>query len=248
MTLDGPVTSISASDRRPSGRSLPRGNRCKLDGMPHRSYRPSSPLSDFIGDFWFYADYTPPHLEERILPSGTVELVLNLRDNEVRIYDRMRTRSVRALRRSDRLTAPTNRFFMVDTAEEASVVGVHFQAGRRVPLLRPAGERARQDARRPRDPVGTGGPSASRAAPGYDHADGYVSCRGSDAPRTAVGPLEIPRRRPLRPRRAQPLRLRDQACRREDRVQASHLPESQWRRNSHLYSHLCLLTRRGRAV
>jgi hypothetical protein len=26
------------------------------------------------------------------------------------------------------------------------------------------------------------------------------------------------------------------------------LPESQWRRNSHLYSHLCLLTRRGRAV
>jgi hypothetical protein len=44
--------------------------------MLYRSYRPSSPLADLIEDFWLYAEYTPPHLKERILPSGTVELVL----------------------------------------------------------------------------------------------------------------------------------------------------------------------------
>jgi hypothetical protein len=58
--------------------------------MLSRSYTPASPLADFIEDFWLYDDYRPPHLKERILPSGTTELVINLRDNELRIYDRVR--------------------------------------------------------------------------------------------------------------------------------------------------------------
>jgi hypothetical protein len=58
--------------------------------MVHRSCQPFSPLSDLVEDFWLYADYTPRHLNERILPSGTAELVLNLRDDERRIYDRVR--------------------------------------------------------------------------------------------------------------------------------------------------------------
>ena len=55
-----------------------------------RYYIPAAPLSDFIEDFWLYNDYRPAHLKERILPSGTTELVINLRDNELRVYDRVR--------------------------------------------------------------------------------------------------------------------------------------------------------------
>jgi len=60
----------------------------KLSGMLYRSYIPAAPLSDFIEDFWLYDNYRPVHLKERILPSGTTELVINLRDNELRVDER----------------------------------------------------------------------------------------------------------------------------------------------------------------
>ena len=55
--------------------------------MLRLSYAPVSPLLDFVEDFWLYDGYTQPHFKERILPSGTIELVINLRDDELRIYD-----------------------------------------------------------------------------------------------------------------------------------------------------------------
>jgi hypothetical protein len=54
--------------------------------MLFRSYKPSPPLSDFIETFWLYEGYDSPHFKERIFPSGTFELVFNLRHNELRIY------------------------------------------------------------------------------------------------------------------------------------------------------------------
>jgi len=54
--------------------------------MVFRSYRPSPPLSDFIENSWIYNGFESPVLRERIFPSGTFELVFNLRDDEIRIY------------------------------------------------------------------------------------------------------------------------------------------------------------------
>jgi hypothetical protein len=54
--------------------------------MLFRSYRPSPPLCDFIENFWIYKGFESPVLRERIFPSGTFELVFNLRDDEIRIY------------------------------------------------------------------------------------------------------------------------------------------------------------------
>jgi hypothetical protein len=45
--------------------------------MFYRSYTPGPPLGDFIGRFWLCSD-TPSHSRERMLPSGTIELVFNL--------------------------------------------------------------------------------------------------------------------------------------------------------------------------
>jgi hypothetical protein len=38
--------------------------------MLSRSYTPTSPLGDFIADFWRYADYRPAHLKERVANSA----------------------------------------------------------------------------------------------------------------------------------------------------------------------------------
>src|SRR5215469_10360173 len=55
--------------------------------MLYRSYKPPHPLGDFVDDLWLYDDYAQPHLKVWILPSGTIELVINLRENVFRIYD-----------------------------------------------------------------------------------------------------------------------------------------------------------------
>ncbi len=102
--------------------------------MLFRSYRPSPPLSDFIENFWMYNGYHSPHLKERILPSGTFELVFNLRDDELRIYKA--ALPDRCVRFSGAIVSgPYHGFFVTDAAEEASVMGVHFKQGGAFPFL-----------------------------------------------------------------------------------------------------------------
>ena len=104
--------------------------------MLYGAYSPASPLSELVEDFWLYDGYTPRHLKERILPSGTFELVINLRDDELRIYDRERIGVCE--RFSGAIVSGTyGRFFVIDTAEEASLLGVHFKPGGAFPFFGP---------------------------------------------------------------------------------------------------------------
>jgi hypothetical protein len=61
--------------------------------MRFRTYVPRAPLSESIEDFWLYQDYEGEHPHERILPSGTFEMVFNLREDELRIYMEPRLRA-----------------------------------------------------------------------------------------------------------------------------------------------------------
>jgi AraC-like DNA-binding protein len=109
--------------------------------MLFRHYFPKPPLSHFVEQFWFYDGFPPrAHKKERLMPDGSVELVINLREDESRIYDRQ------DLSKYDRLPGsivcgPHSRFFVIDTEEQASVVGVHFKPGGAFPFFRlPADE------------------------------------------------------------------------------------------------------------
>jgi len=99
--------------------------------MFYRSYIPGPPLDRFIECFWCLSD-APPHARERILPSGTLELVINLAEDEFRIYDpegRCRRFS------GAMISGAYRRFFVIDTREHASVVGVHFRPGGAAPFV-----------------------------------------------------------------------------------------------------------------
>jgi len=107
--------------------------------MRFRSHQPSCPLSDFVENFWLCDGYTPPHLRERILPTGTFELVFNLHDDELRVY------TARDPDRCYRLpgmvvAGPYGGYFVTDRAEDASVMGVHFKPGGAFPFLGPAAD------------------------------------------------------------------------------------------------------------
>jgi AraC-like DNA-binding protein len=101
--------------------------------MFYRSHTPAPPLHDFIERFWLCSD-APAHRRERILPSGTIELVVNLREDEIRIYDPAQPDRVRRL--SGAIVSGTyGSFFVIDTLQHASMLGVHFRPGGAVPFL-----------------------------------------------------------------------------------------------------------------
>ncbi len=96
-------------------------------------YRPSR-FSGFIEDFWLYDGYVAPSSRELILPSGTFELVLNLRADELRIYDARRLEQFRRFSGAI-VSGPYAGCFASDAADEVSVLGVHFKPGGAAPFL-----------------------------------------------------------------------------------------------------------------
>lgn len=109
--------------------------------MSYRFYKPAPPLDRFVDRLWSCADVTV-HPRERILPSGTTELVINLRENEIRGYhpsDRGRCRRLSGAV----VGGPYDSFVEMAPSPRASVIGVHFRPGGAFPFLGvPAGELA----------------------------------------------------------------------------------------------------------
>jgi AraC-like DNA-binding protein len=90
-------------------------------------HRPAPPLDECIDYLWSLRD-APPHPKERIVPSGTVELVVNLVEDEIRVYGEAESAS--AIRHPGSVVSGAfSRPFVIDTREHASIVGVHFKPG-----------------------------------------------------------------------------------------------------------------------
>jgi hypothetical protein len=87
--------------------------------MLFRSYVPQARLSAIIDDFWLYEDYAGAHAHERILPSGTFEMVFNLWEDELRIYGPSDQDVCRRFSGA-LISGPYARPFMSDTEEEAA--------------------------------------------------------------------------------------------------------------------------------
>src|SRR5262249_35797566 len=93
--------------------------------MKHVSIAPTPPLAEFIERFWYSSD-APPHQKVRIVPSGTMELVFNLDEDELGIYDTEQPGSYKSFSGAFFCGAYTRPLF-VDT--RAHVMGVHFKPG-----------------------------------------------------------------------------------------------------------------------
>jgi len=101
--------------------------------MLYLTHAPPPPLSSFIEYLWLLSD-VPSHSLECILPSGTLELVVNLHEDEIRIHHDLNAE--RCARFSGMVVSGAyGRYFVIDTAEHALTMGVHFRAGRAVPFL-----------------------------------------------------------------------------------------------------------------
>jgi AraC-like DNA-binding protein len=102
--------------------------------MISRTYIPPPPLSEFVALFWLYEGFVAPHAKERVLPTGTIELVINLRDDTLRVYDRHNHSQFQSFHGS-LLCGAHSEFFVIDTACQAAIMGVHFKPGGAFPFL-----------------------------------------------------------------------------------------------------------------
>ena len=115
-------------------------------------YKPKPPLSKFVDNFWLYEGYGPEQKGEghvgsvrsqeeegeRILPTGTLELAINLRQNELRFYDAERPENCSRLSGAI-VSGASGHGFTPDA--EAFIIGVHFKPGGAFPFLGlPAGD------------------------------------------------------------------------------------------------------------
>jgi AraC-like DNA-binding protein len=91
-------------------------------------HRPTPPLSDFVDNLWALGD-APRHTRERIVPSGTIELVINLREDVFRIYDADRPHDDGRRFHGAIVSGCYGESFAIDTRDHASVIGVHFRPG-----------------------------------------------------------------------------------------------------------------------
>jgi AraC-like DNA-binding protein len=103
-------------------------------------YKPKPPLSKFVDVFWLYEGHEAQHKTECILPTGTLELVINLRQNELRFYDAERPENCSRFSGAVVSGAHRSRF---EPTEETFIIGVHFKPGGAFPFLGlPAGDLA----------------------------------------------------------------------------------------------------------
>ena len=103
--------------------------------MRFSNYKPAGFLADFVDNFWLYEGYEAEHLNERILPTGTFELVINLREDELRIYSVAEQMDDCSYFSGAVVSGAYGKGFVTDTEEETFIIGVHFKPGGAAPFL-----------------------------------------------------------------------------------------------------------------
>ena len=97
-------------------------------------YSPGQPLNAFVECFWYFPAYVAGHQRERALPTGTIELVVNLGEGRMRILKDDQDVDGQHFDRSV-VCGPHSRYFVLDTSRSAPVVGIHFRPGGATPFF-----------------------------------------------------------------------------------------------------------------
>ena len=104
-------------------------------------HKPPPQLANFVECFWIHEGSVAGEATEQILPTGTFELVINLRDDDLRFHDSDRGR-VSRFSGAIISGAHSRRLAPADT-NAVSLIGIHFKPGGAFPFLaQPAGELA----------------------------------------------------------------------------------------------------------
>lgn len=96
--------------------------------MIYKIYQPRSPLSRFVEFFWMREGDNLSVVQTRLLPIGTMELVINLNEDSIPLFDRQ-SRIQQGSTNGAMLCGTHSESFIIRDANKISVMGVHFKAG-----------------------------------------------------------------------------------------------------------------------
>ena len=97
------------------------------------SHTPRAPLSEFVDRMWLVSGGQVPR-KERILPCGAIELVVNLRHDQVRIDRTVHCSDPKTF--SGVVVSGTySGAFIIDAMQHADMMGVHFRPGGAINVL-----------------------------------------------------------------------------------------------------------------
>jgi AraC-like DNA-binding protein len=103
------------------------------------THRPGPPLDRFVDQLWYWEGAPLAHYKDRLLPGGSCGLMINLIEDETRLYcgpgDDVVARLPGAV-----LSAAYSRYFVIDTREQRANAGVRFRPGGTWPFFDPAGD------------------------------------------------------------------------------------------------------------
>jgi AraC-like DNA-binding protein len=95
-------------------------------------YTPKPPLAEFVECFWLFEGRNAEQKTECILPTGTLELAINLRQNELGFCD---SESGEKRFSGAVVSGAHGRGFTPAATEEIAIIGVHFKPGGAFPFL-----------------------------------------------------------------------------------------------------------------
>jgi AraC-like DNA-binding protein len=95
------------------------------------SVKPTALLAEFVDNFWFYESSATGTASQTILPTGTIELAINLSENEL---------TFRSGERNDRFSGAVvsgahGKGFTTGPEPDPTLIGVHFKPGGAFPFL-----------------------------------------------------------------------------------------------------------------
>ena len=86
-----------------------------IPNIVHFSHQaPGERLSQFVEIFWYWIGHPQPYTQERILPMGSVELVIRLNSPKPS---------------QSGMTGPTSKAFLIERQAVDELLGVHFKPG-----------------------------------------------------------------------------------------------------------------------
>jgi AraC-like DNA-binding protein len=97
-------------------------------------YRPASPLSSFIDQFWYARGYEPDRKRQSALPTGSVDLTFDLATGDLRVFANAADHVGMSFDGAV-VHGAQSRYFVLDARREVHVIGVHFLPGGGAALL-----------------------------------------------------------------------------------------------------------------
>lgn len=108
--------------------------------MTQHVHCPGPPLAGFIEMLWYYRGGASAHARERLMPDGTMSIIINLREDSLPVYDRQDPAKF-DLRRGTLWVGAQSEVSIIDTECQAELMGVQFRPGGAAAFMdRPAGD------------------------------------------------------------------------------------------------------------